>query len=86
MCVTAPFIQALPSNAYTGKTGLHKYSERVYDACIESFCALPVVGLLEGKYFCVHGGISPELNVMSDIDRVCINNSTHPIIGPHLSC
>ena len=55
------------------QTGLHKYSERVYDACTESFCALPVAGLLDGKFFCVHGGISPELNVVSDIDRVCIN-------------
>ncbi|KAI0281767.1 Metallo-dependent phosphatase-like protein [Russula aff. rugulosa BPL654] len=49
---------------------LHKYSERVYDACIESFCALPIVGLLDGKFFCVHGGISPELNVVADIDRI----------------
>ncbi|KAF8504454.1 Metallo-dependent phosphatase [Russula emetica] len=49
---------------------LHKYSERVYDACIESFSALPIVGLLDGKFFCVHGGISPELNVIADIDRI----------------
>src|SRR6267154_3623562 len=58
--------------------GLHKYSERVYEACIESFCALPIVGLLDGKFFCVHGGISPELNVVADINRVRIS-STHVI-------
>ena len=46
----------------------------MYDACIESFCALPIVGLLDGKFFCVHGGISPELNVIADIDRVRINS------------
>lgn len=57
------------------QTGLHKYSERVYDACIDSFCALPVAGLLDGKFFCVHGGISPELNVVSDIERVCFNSA-----------
>jgi len=45
----------------------------VYDACIESFCALPVAGLLDGKFFCVHGGISPELNTVSDIDRVRVD-------------
>ena len=55
------------------RAGLHKYSERVYDACTESFCALPVSALLDGKFFCVHGGISPELNTISDIERVRIN-------------
>jgi len=49
---------------------LHKYSEKVYDACTESFCALPITGLLDEKFFCVHGGISPELNTISDIDRI----------------
>jgi serine/threonine-protein phosphatase 2B catalytic subunit len=47
----------------------------VYDACIESFSALPVSGLLDGKFFCVHGGISPELNTVSDIDRVCTSSN-----------
>jgi serine/threonine-protein phosphatase 2B catalytic subunit len=55
------------------RAGLHKYSERVYDACTQSFCSLPVAGLLDGKFFCVHGGISPELNTISDIDRVRIS-------------
>jgi serine/threonine-protein phosphatase 2B catalytic subunit len=54
---------------------LHKYSEKVYDACIESFHALPLSGLLDGKFFCVHGGISPELNTVSDIDQVCIDSN-----------
>ncbi|KAI0036335.1 Metallo-dependent phosphatase [Vararia minispora EC-137] len=49
---------------------LHKYSQTIYDACIESFCALPVAGLLDGKFFCVHGGISPELNTIADIDHL----------------
>ena len=56
----------------------------MYDACTESFCALPVAGLLDGKFFCVHGGISPELNMVSDIDRVRVN-STYLIIYPDLS-
>ncbi|KAI0317847.1 Metallo-dependent phosphatase [Amylostereum chailletii] len=55
---------------------LHKYSQTVYEACIESFCALPLAGLLDSKFFCVHGGISPELNTISDIDR--LNRFTEP--------
>ncbi|KAF5381810.1 hypothetical protein D9615_005581 [Tricholomella constricta] len=49
---------------------LHKYSERVYEACITSFCALPVTALVDGRFFCVHGGISPELIRLSDLNRM----------------
>jgi diadenosine tetraphosphatase ApaH/serine/threonine PP2A family protein phosphatase len=69
MSVAAP---SFTLNTLTVRAGLHKYSETVYDACIESFCALPVCGLLDSKFFCVHGGISPELNTISDVDRVRI--------------
>lgn len=50
--------------------GLHKYSPRVYEACIKSFCALPITALVDGRFFCVHGGISPELIVLSDLERM----------------
>ena len=79
MLALAPSPTRYPLNS---PIGLHKYSEKVYEACIESFTALPLSGLLDGKFFCVHGGISPELNTVSDIDRVCTNSeqrcSTRP--------
>jgi|ERR1700722_7247394 len=50
--------------------GLHKYSTRVYEACIKSFCALPIAALVDGRFFCVHGGISPELVVLEDLHHV----------------
>ncbi|KAK1231000.1 hypothetical protein PQX77_005887 [Marasmius sp. AFHP31] len=46
---------------------LHKYSSRVYEACISSFCALPVAAVVDNKFFCVHGGLSPELRTLQDI-------------------
>ena len=48
----------------------HKYSERVYEACLGSFCALPLVAIIAERYFCVNGGISPELHTIDDIRKV----------------
>ena len=50
--------------------GTRKYSMAIYLACIESFNALPVAAVLDRRFFCVHGGISPELNSLADIDKV----------------
>jgi serine/threonine-protein phosphatase 2B catalytic subunit len=49
---------------------LHKYNEELYDTCIRSFQALPVTALIDNKFFCVHGGISPELAYLSDLNHV----------------
>jgi len=52
--------------------GLFKYSERVYDACIQSFNALPIAALIDKRFFCVHGGISPELGTLRDLEKVTV--------------
>lgn len=52
--------------------GMHKYSAEVYEACVRSFESLPITALIDGKFFCVHGGISPDLLHLTDIDRVRI--------------
>ncbi|KAG7095065.1 hypothetical protein E1B28_005855 [Marasmius oreades] len=49
---------------------LHKYSVRVYEECINSFCALPVAAVVDNKFFCVHGGLSPELRALEDIAKM----------------
>lgn len=42
-------------------------SERLYRKFVNSFASLPFAAVLNGAYFCVHGGISPELEQLSDI-------------------
>lgn len=52
------------------KECLIKYDQEVYDHFIELFQTLPLAAVVNGKFLAVHGGISPELKTLADINKI----------------
>ncbi|EKG07506.1 serine/threonine protein phosphatase, putative [Trypanosoma cruzi] len=49
---------------------LRKYGEAVYDAFQLAFDRLPLAALVAAAFFCVHGGISPYIKTIREIDDI----------------
>ncbi|BFU25173.1 calcineurin catalytic subunit A, putative [Entamoeba histolytica HM-1:IMSS-B] len=52
---------------------LWKYTAQIYDEFMNTFDCLPLCGIVNsnlGSFFCVHGGISPSLQKINDINYI----------------
>ena len=49
---------------------LEAYDEEFYDQVMEAFDQLPMAAVVNGKYFCVHGGISKNLTSLEAINQI----------------
>ena len=47
-----------------------RFDDEVYEAFMTLFDSLPISCVVDDKYLAMHGGISPELNLVDDINSV----------------
>jgi serine/threonine-protein phosphatase 2B catalytic subunit len=70
-CLNYKYLDSKYTDHYRFKSECeHKCSERLYEACLVSFCALTLAAILKKQFLCIHGGISPELHTIDDIRKV----------------
>jgi hypothetical protein len=63
----------------------HKYSKRVYEVCLQSFCTLPLASIMNKQFLCIHGRLSPELNTLDDIHKVSPSHPSCQVLVQELS-
>jgi serine/threonine-protein phosphatase 2B catalytic subunit len=49
---------------------LEKYDNEVYDAILQMFDTMPLVAIVNKEYLCMHGGVSPNMKTLEEINKV----------------
>lgn len=58
-----------------------RYSIKLWKTFIDCFNCLPIAAIIEEKIFCMHGGLSPDLNSMEQICRIMRPTDVGPLIS-----
>lgn len=47
-----------------------RYNIQIWKEFSNCFDYMPIASLIDDKIFCMHGGLSPEMNIISDINKI----------------
>lgn len=51
-------------------TGKRRYNQKIFKTFTDMFNTLPVAAIIDDKIFCCHGGLSPDLLDIGQIQKI----------------